>query len=179
MQKKGLFSVDQLHFEKVIKAHQPLIHSWLQKPHVLPYFYGQGLENTHRDLEHFIKNEPSVHKHWVAYYENIPFAYLMNSEITSEDEPYGKWVQEERGMTLDLLIGDTDFLGKGLAPYLIQKFLKEKARDYKDIFIDPSATNLKAIHVYEKAGFEKIETFIASWDPTLHVLLKLNWSKVV
>ncbi len=180
MKKKKEFDEKKIFFVPVKRAHKALIYTWLKQPHVTPFFYGQGLQNTYDDLDRFMTKKKSVHSHWIAYYQNIPFAYLMNSEVTLKDEPYGKWIEKEVGMTLDLLIGDTDFLGQGICAPLIQYFLKEKTQAYSDIFIDPSLSNSKAIHVYQKVGFEKKETFKAPWDPDDEcLLLKLNWEKIL
>jgi len=76
--------------------------------------------------------------------------------------------------TLDLLIGEEKFLGKGLATPLITEFIEKKLNNSDIIFIDPEKTNSKAIYVYKKSGFEEIDEFIASWNPVPHVLMRLE-----
>jgi len=73
-----------------------------------------------------------------------------------------------------LLIGDETYLGKGLSTPMIWEFLEEVHPDKDLVFIDPEEVNKKAIHVYAKAGFEKIDDFIASWHPVPHILMRLR-----
>ena len=42
------------------------------------------------------------------------------------------------------------------------------------ILIDPEATNARAVHVYQKAGFKITGEFIASWHPVLHYQMELD-----
>ncbi len=60
---------------------------------------------------------------------------------------------------------------------MIQNFLLQKFPDITDVFIDPAERNTKAIHVYEKAGFVKIEQFIPDWCPIPHILMRLKMKK--
>lgn len=74
--------------------------------------------------------------------------------------------------TLDLLIGEEKYLGRGLATGVVKGFIQSVLSDSDIIFIDPEASNTKAIHVYEKVGFKKIDDFIASWHPVPHILMR-------
>ena len=77
-------------------------------------------------------------------------------------------------ITLDLLIGPEEYLGKGLSASMINQFLSDHYHNTDTVFIDPECTNTKAIHVYKKAGFEKLDQFIASWHPVPHWLMRLK-----
>jgi RimJ/RimL family protein N-acetyltransferase len=160
--------------------HEKLILSWLDKPHVKEWFHGEGLINTIEGLKRFINNDNPRSDLWLAYYEGGPFAYLITSTIDEAAENntkshLSKWVEPGKQMsTLDLLIGEEKYLGKGLATKLIQEFIKTQLSDSHIIFIDPECSNKKAIHVYEKAGFEKIDEFIAAWHPVPHLLMRLR-----
>lgn len=118
--------------------------------------------------------------YWVVYANNVPFAFLITSYIL-EQEPQdpsnhlSRWVQPGKKMlTLDMLIGEEDYLSKGLAVKIINEFLDRKFKDIDVVFIDPESTNTKAIHVYKKAGFKEIDSFIAPWHPVPHTLMQLE-----
>lgn len=167
-------------FSTVIAEHESIILNWLQKPHVREWFHGEGLQNTINGLRKFIENKTTSTKLWIAFFDGEPFAYLITSSVDAEKEKsanshFSKWVEADKKMnTLDLLIGEEKYLGKGLASRLIQEFISTMLKDSDIIFIDPEATNRKAIHVYEKVGFEKIDQFIASWHPVPHFLMILK-----
>jgi len=125
---------------------------------------GEGLKNILESLEKFFKGDPHF-KHWVAYDKDIPFGYLLTSEIPkgSPEDEYAPFCKEKgKAITLDLFICDLNYLGKGLSVAMIQEFLLTQFPDVTEVFIDPEASNTRAVHVYEKAGFQIIDEFIAS-----------------
>ena len=63
---------------------------------------------------------------------------------------------------------------RGLGLDMINCFLEKNFYKADIVFIDPEKSNKKAIHVYEKAGFKKIDEFIASWHLVPHILMKLE-----
>ena len=62
---------------------------------------------------------------------------------------------------------------------MIQEFLLDKFSHVTEVFIDPEAANSKAIHVYKKAGFKKLEQFIAEWHPVPHWLMYLKMNNLI
>ena len=95
-----------------------------------------------------------------------------------EHHDYNKWyVDSAKTFTLDLLIGENDFLGKGLAHLMIQQFILNHYADADYFIIDPEAANTKAIHVYEKAGFKKVGKLCPAFNPKLHIMMRLKSDK--
>ena len=137
-----------------------MIHKWLQQPHISEWLHGVGLQNTLNGLEASFQGRSSV-TYWIGYIDEVPFAFLITS-------PEG---QDE--ITLDLFICDLNYLGKGLAVPMIREFLKSQFPKIKKVYIDPEATNTRAIHVYEKVGFKIVREFIASWHPAPHYHMEL------
>ena len=164
-----------LHFQQLQKGQEQLIKTWFQQDYVAEHWCGQGLQNTLKTLERFVKGEETLFTLWIAYHRNIPFAFLMTSDIHQKEDPFGKYLDSaSRATSLDLLIGNRDYLGKGLCAPMIQQFLLSQFSDYTDVFIDPSIRNLKAIHVYKKAGFQELEQFDPSWDTTPCLLMHMK-----
>ena len=176
--------IGTLTFLATKKSHKQRILQWLDKEHVRPYFYGQGLQNTIDGLEKFIKGEDCLWDYWIAFFEDEPFGFLMTSTVKESEakdpnSAYAKWTEPGCKMiTMDVLIGEEEYLGKGLAARMIREFLLDKFFDASIVFIDPEASNSKAIHVYEKVGFKKLEQFMPSWDPDLsstpHWMMRLK-----
>ncbi len=159
---------------------EKMLKGWLTQDYVAKYWHGVGLQNTFRSIQCFLNHEKTPFTLWIAYDGDTPFAYLMTSSIDLEKEPlFVKYcASDAKAMSLDLLIGNRAYLGKGLSARLIQEFLLQKCSSATDLFIDPGINNPKAIHVYEKAGFQKCEEFIPSWDPeTPCVLMHLKMAK--
>ena len=147
--------------------------TWFKQPHVNKHFYGQGLSHLLNSIDSFLSRKPTLFLHWLAFDEDTPFAYLATSQVkVSQDlffRPYCS--PKAEAFTLDLLIGNSNYLGKGLASFMIESFIKKCLPNATDIFIDPNIRNEKAIHVYEKAGFKKIKLFEPDYEPGCQNLL--------
>lgn len=148
-------------FKPVKLSQKPLIHTWLAQKHIQEWLHGKGLANTFKHLEEFFKGNSPL-QHWIAYDGNIPFGYLLTSDEGVDT------------ITLDLFICDLNYLGKGLSVQMIQEFLLSQFPNKKKVIIDPEATNTRAIHVYQKAGFQIVGEFIATWHPVLHYQMELD-----
>lgn len=137
-----------------------LLHRWFEQQHIKEWMHGVGLQNTLNGLEKFFKGVSDT-TYWIGYDKEIPFAFLITSPEGND------------ATTLDLFICDLNYLGKGIAVPMIKEFLKSHFSHVKRVLIDPEATNTRAIHVYQKAGFKIIGEFIASWHPVPHYQMEL------
>ncbi len=166
-------------FKLVDKAYRSLVHGWLAKPHVAKWFYGEGLQNTLNHLDDFLEGS-SFAQYWLAYDKGHPFAFLITSSVCKPGDELTKWCTREGvAITLDLLIGDTSYLGKGLSPILIREFLISQFPQATEVLIDPEATNAHAIHVYKKVGFTLLGEFIPSHSPHPHYMMRLDMKKLM
>jgi RimJ/RimL family protein N-acetyltransferase len=163
----------QFSFKPVDEKLQQLIHEWIAQEHIHEWLHGEGLKNTIEDLGLFIHKETSWATHWVAYNNNIPFTYLITSEVpTSAEHPL-------KAITLDLFIGNLDYIGKGLSVPMIHEFLINQFPPIDEVHIDPEKRNTRAVHVYKKAGFKIIGEFIAPWHPVPHYKMRLNMADII
>ncbi len=173
-------------FEKLTEEYKSLVLHWLSQPHVTKFYYGDGLKNTISNIELYCQginnNGHYYFDHWLAFYQNRPFAFLMTSPITGpydSHHDYNEWYQSgKKTFTLDFLIGNCDFLGRGLAHRTIQRFILDKYHDADFFMIDPEESNTKAIHVYEKSGFKKVKQFFPNYNPKAHVMMRLVVSEL-
>jgi predicted GNAT family acetyltransferase len=150
----------ELRFSPAEESQISLIHGWLKQDHINEWMHGVGLQNTLNGLDKFFRGESNT-TYWVGYHKGSPFAFLITSPEGSD------------ATTLDLFICDLNYLGKGLAVPMIREFLTSRFPNVKKVLIDPEATNERAIHVYQKAGFKIIGEFIASWHPVPHYQMEL------
>ncbi len=165
-------------FKPVEAKDRILVHSWLIQPHVGKWFYGQGLQNTFNHLDEFIQGS-SQSQYWLTYDNQKPFAFLITSIVSKSDDELTHWCSEEGlAITLDMLIGDTSYLGKGLSHVLIREFLLSQFPHIAEVLIDLEAANSHAIHVYKKVGFIILDEFIPSHSPNPHYMMKLNMKKL-
>lgn len=172
-------------FRPVIESQQPLIHEWLKQDYIQEWVHGTGLQNLLSGLTKFIHYYAAAQKidrtsnltqHWLGYEGEHPFVYLLTSNVLKDEvSEYAKYRETDGlAITLDIFICDRHYLGKGLAPRIINEFLTSHFSDISEVFIDPEQTNQRAVHVYQKTGFQIVGEFIAPWHPVLHYIMKLN-----
>lgn len=175
-------SIDQVTFKHPTKEQFELIYNWFKKPHVSEFFDDPETGRSIPDLQNYLAGKEYFWTPWLAYYQKTPFAYLMTASVKKHETGiWSKW-REKNGKTysLDLLIGEEEFLGKGMAHLLIIKFIKERFPHADAFLIDPELRNIHAIHVYEKAGFVIVEEFKGEHGQFAgipHVMMKLKLRK--
>jgi len=139
-----------------------LIWQWWTKPHVIEFW--DNSPNMWQNVENYFQGKKNLFDYWIGFLGKTPFCLLMTSEIEKNlppDDPYFKWVKKN-GITMgvDFMIGEEAFLGKGLGHLTLREFsslLHEM--NVTRLIIDPAETNSRAKHVYQKAGFEIVDTF--------------------
>ncbi len=177
-------------FRHVVESQRDLIHFWLQQDYIREWIHGKGLQNTLIGLEKFFQHQTQgqaldykskITHHWLGYDGDKPFVYLLTSNILKDaDDEYAKYCETDGlAITLDIFIGDPEYVGKGLATVVIREFLLSQFSKVSEIFIDPEKTNARAVHVYQKAGFRIFDEFIAAWHPVPHYRMKLNMKDLV
>jgi RimJ/RimL family protein N-acetyltransferase len=158
-----------------------LIYQWFTKPHVAQYFDDPETGRSIPDLKNYLAGNDYFFTPWLAYYKDTPFAYLMTAEVKKHETGlWSKW-REKKGKTysMDILIGEDEFLGKGMSPILIQKFIQDNFQHAAAMLIDPELRNIHAIHVYEKAGFIIVDQFKGEhgrFAGIPHLMMKLKLS---
>lgn len=164
----------KFHFKPVDQAHRSLVHQWLQQPHAAKWFYGQGLQNTLDHLDDFLKGASKA-EYWLGYDQEFPFVFLITSYVEKPSDVLSRWCSKEgEAITLDILIGETSYLGKGLSHIVIREFLLSQFPRVAEVLIDPEATNSHAIHIYKKVGFTILSEFIPTHSPHPHYMMHLD-----
>lgn len=142
---------------------QSMIKEWWTKPHVMEFW--DNSPEMWQNVENYFQGKKELFDYWIGSYDQEPFALLMTSELEkslSNDDPYAKWVEPEGlTITIDFMIGNENFFGKKLSHITLNKFahFMKEIQGATAVIIDPAATNQRAVHVYQKAGFEIVDTF--------------------
>lgn len=163
-------------FKQATRLDKPLIHAWWHEQHVKEFWdnSSQMWENVENYLDNGVKN---LFDYWLGFYDGIAFALVMSSEIdiTKTSVYQSHCPKEGRTYTIDFMIGEKTYLGKGLAPATLQTFMACCPADVVNFLIDPASSNARAVHVYHKAGFREIERFTpakGSFAGKEHVLMR-------
>lgn len=159
-----------INFEKAQLHHQRIIFEWLNQPHVQAFW--DNSEEHRNDIVLFMEGRKTasfyfdgVFTYWVGRDESTPFCLIMTSDLSLSPNISEIRHLSTTGKTcsLDFMIGNIGYLSKGLAADTLKAFMSfmRKTDPIIDTFIiDPSEDNPRAKHVYEKAGFQVIDTYI-------------------
>lgn len=146
-----------INFIVLNESHFPLIHRWLQEPHVKKWWKDKEFESL-----------ASIENKYKGYIENHNgvFAFI----ICNDDKEIG-FIQyyttsskENKGAGIDFYIGEKEYLKQGLSFKIIDDFLNNYVFTVFDYcIVDPDCENLIAIKLCEKLGFavhSRIEDFV-------------------
>lgn len=156
--------INQISFRPLTVADLKLTYKWLQTNHVKQW-YGEG-KLSQEDIRK--KYLPRVEGRdfttcFVILYDSKPIGQIQMYEIADYPD-YEKTVQLETSAAgVDLFIGESGYVHRGLGPIIIKKFLKDyvfKKLNVDICIIGPNPNNLTAIKAYEKVGFKYIKTII-------------------
>jgi aminoglycoside 6'-N-acetyltransferase len=136
-------------FRPMSAADLPLVRRWLAEPHVRQW-WGDPAEQyalVNGDLD-----EPAMDQYIVSA-NGEAFCYLQCYDLTIWHSGFGTQPSGTRG--IDLFIGAPGMMERGHGSALIRRFADDRLRDGAPrIVTDPDPANRRAIHAYEKAGFE-------------------------
>lgn len=160
---------DEISFRQLSEPDLPLMHRWVNTPHVSKWWKIDGKRNPDYGevVTHYTPRiqGKSPTKSYIFSLNNKLIGYIQFVKIDEEPE-YAKVLEAERNTGgIDIFIGEEEFLNKGLGTEILIKFLKDIAFPVFQVdrcIIDPEPENKAAIRAYEKAGFKYARTY---WNP--------------
>jgi len=155
---------------------------WLSNPQVVKYAYAEGAPwNMDKIVEEFAEKTEEggsstpcfiVYNHkeigYLQYYPIKEDSYAFNSPETFK--------MLEGGYGLDTFIGEPELWNKGIgsqAINLIKDYLKDKLQ-IKVLCVDPETDNARAVHFWQKVGFETIDIIKNYDDENKNSFLMMN-----
>ncbi|HEX7017537.1 MAG TPA: GNAT family N-acetyltransferase [Patescibacteria group bacterium] len=175
---------DKISFRELRFDDLPLLHDWLNTPHVHEW-YDKDEQNTLDEIKEkygkkINKEEPT--DSYLIMYDNQPIGYIQTAKV--KDWPTLESVvgKNQQAASIDLFIGEPNYLGKGLGSQVIRKFLTVVVFQRPDIikcFIDPEPSNVRAIKSYEKAGFKYLKTVQIPGEPEPAYLMEIKKEDLV
>jgi RimJ/RimL family protein N-acetyltransferase len=150
----------QLRFRPLSEADLPLLHRWLNAPHVRRWWDGTMSMNEVVD-KYRLRLEPGHHvRSYVALAPDVPIGFLQWYAIGAEPgylpDHHGDVDLDPRAAGVDLYIGEESYLHRGVGHRMLRCFVEEVVLPTGDIpyaVVDPAPTNHRAICAYERAGF--------------------------
>jgi aminoglycoside 6'-N-acetyltransferase len=131
-------------------ADLPLVRSWLALPHVREWWVDPDEQYAlvSGDLDEVAMDQ------YIVGFDGSPFCYLQCYHLSAWNTGFGRQPPGTRG--IDLFIGVPNMIGLGHGSALLRHFVDDLLRNGAPrVVTDPSPANARAIHAYEKAGFER------------------------
>ena len=174
-----MIDLAQVGFRRMTLDDLPLMHRWLQMPHVLKWWWG-GVAPTYEVIaEKYgtrIRGEELTDP-YVMSLGDQPIGYIQTYRISDYPEYAAAVGADEEAAGVDLFIGEETYLHKGLGSHILRRFLRAivfAAGDIASCIIGPSETNAIAIRAYEKAGFRYFKTIPSENETTPEYLMRIT-----
>lgn len=169
---------ERISFRRMAMGDLPLMHRWLTTPHVLEWWW-DGAGPTPAAVEE--KYAPRIRGEsptavYIMQYAGKPIGYIQTYRICDYPEYAAVVDVDEDAAGVDLLIGEADYLHRGLGSHILRAFLRDivfGATDAASCIIGPSEKNAIAIHAYEKASFRYLKTMPSANEETPEYLMRI------
>ncbi len=147
-----------------------LFTAWLDKEYIYKWFCPNGEEERKDWLYEISERDGEYHfmQHFIVYYNDTKIGYCLHADcfflkdIQTENydssDLYGDIPDRNHTYEIGYLIGEEEYLGKGIGKIIIQK-LEEVIVELggKEIASDPSEENIASVKVLLSNGFTKIK----------------------
>ncbi|HEV8574456.1 MAG TPA: GNAT family N-acetyltransferase [Dehalococcoidia bacterium] len=178
---------DLISFRRLTEDDFPLMHRWLNTEHVARWYRVRGVPNpaldwvTDRYLPRIRGDDPT--RAFVIMLGPRPIGYIQGYLI-ADDPAYSAHVQVGEGAAgVDMFIGETDVVHKGLGSHIVRRFLADIVfQETGALFciIGPEPENAAAIRAYVKGGFRYVKTVrIPDGDAEYEFLMRLGRDEVI
>lgn len=156
-----------IHFEPFASHHLPILHKWMQQPHVSRWWgdniswTDDAIEKKYRSCLQGYKMHNGEKKDifpFVITYHHKPIGYIQM--YRAADFPSEKFDLKENlnnSAALDFYIGEADCIVQGIGSDILKAFLSNHLfPKYSSCLVDPEKGNKGAIKTYAKAGFSTL-----------------------
>jgi len=147
----------ELKFRPMTRTDFPVFQKWLSKPHVDAWWHQPfNLVEIEEKYGPRVDGIQPTYMYVVLYREN-PIGWIQWYRWADYPDHAAQLSAAKSAAGIDLGIGETDFLGKGLGPKVIHQFIQEIVFVHPEItgiVSDPEEENVRSLRAFEKAGFD-------------------------
>jgi aminoglycoside 6'-N-acetyltransferase len=155
-----------------VRSNAPLLAECLARPHVARWYPDPGA------WLRWALNPPQAGAHALIDCDGRPIGYLRWQKVARETlDSLGLIEIPECSVDIDILIGETDCVGRGLGPRALS-LLVETLREDRSIpllGLTTAVLNVAAQRAFGKAGFRKLREYEPpGFGPCVLMVMRLN-----
>jgi RimJ/RimL family protein N-acetyltransferase len=164
-------------FRPLTRADLPLLHDWLNRPHVAEWWEGPvSFEYVERSVGADIGS--LVICPMLACLAGVPVGYVQSYRVMGADPEWWTTETDPGARGIDQFLANEQQLGRGLGSQMVRQFVAGLFADpaVSKVQTDPSPDNGRAIRAYEKAGFTRIAEMTTPDGPALLMVVgRAEW----
>ncbi len=143
-------------FRPLTRADLPLLHEWLNRPHVAEWWQGDS-SFEHVERTHGADLDSDVIWQFFACLGGVPVGYVQRYRVMGADPDWWQDETDPGARGVDQFLANAEQLGRGLGSQMVRQFVAELFADAQvsSVQTDPAPSNARAIRAYEKAGFQR------------------------
>lgn len=153
---------ENLTFRPIVRDDLPLLHEWIQRPHVAQWWYAPcTLANVQADYLPTIDGLSST-KAYIACLNDRSIGFIQAYVVKDSADGWGKAETDPGVRGIDQFLADASRLNQGLGTSMIRSFVAMLFSDshVTSVQTDPDPANHRAIRCYTKAGFKPVDNII-------------------
>ncbi|HEU0303224.1 MAG TPA: GNAT family N-acetyltransferase [Gaiellaceae bacterium] len=154
----------------------PLMHEWIQRPHVRRWWSERSYEDVVERYLPAIEGERPTDL-YVIMLDEDSIGYIQ-TYLVSDYPEYAELVGAGKGTAgVDLFIADEALTGGGLGTGILRRFVAEivfARPETTSCVADPDVRNVASVRAFEKAGFRVVREFFDPSDGQMHALVRLD-----
>jgi len=164
-----------LRFRPVLPEDLPLLHEWLQRPHVKRWWTDRDSyeEVVARYLPAIEGSDPTdLH---LALLDDRPVGFLQTYIVADYAEHEETVGAVEGAAGVDLLLADEELTGRGIGSEMLRRYVEEivfARPGTRCCIADPEAANVASVRAFEKAGFRVVREYDDPHDGKRHALVR-------
>ena len=144
-------------FRPLLDSNMPDLVRWMAAEHAQPWFGDEPRTvELARTLYSTEIDGTSATRMWIVELEGFDIGYVQDYPVIAYDD-YAVRVQDPEAIAFDFLIGEPEFVDKGIGPQMITAYCRDVlTKDYPAaprFIASPDARNKRSIRTLEKCGF--------------------------
>lgn len=153
-----------LRFEPLREQDLPGIYAWLQLPHVREFYHTKPLPSWQETRKQYLQRlDPAWPTKCFLIRADRAIGYIQTYRIADYPD-YAATIGETEGISVDLFIGEPQYIGKGWGRLSLHRFINEVAFPLfpgEDVcWIYHDKLNQRALRASRAAGFRYVRDFI-------------------